>query len=242
MSLQTFSPNFLIKVPKQEEIDKRDKEGDIYLHPAFVWMTRNTQSGIIEHISNEAKKQLPQASVGDILICHHFTQASHSTRETAKKFLVHEDNTYNYYNVNSMAVPGQNNKTYGVFTNGIVIPHKDYVFLEKPVEDKEGWYQSTEDVLAKVARIKNDIQYISKGKISSETIEVIQKKEAEMSRLSAGLQRKEYLPYKVAYSNPSLNVANGSIAYFLSIATKTEISFLDKTYIVAESKFLGATD
>lgn len=240
--MKVLNPYFLIKVPKQEENDKREKEGNLYLHPSFVWLTRNTQCGIIVDISPEAHKQLPEARVDDILIVHHFAQGSHSKLEPDKKYLVFEDETYNYYKIVSKEIPGINNQCYGVYTNGTIIPNKDYVFLEPmPKEENEyGYRQTAEDVLQKIKDIKNEIEYLGKGTQSKDKSEHMMKRQKEMSVLSASIHKKEFIKFKVAYTNSSLGINNNSLVYGLNIGCKTEISFMGNSYIVAETKFISS--
>jgi hypothetical protein len=240
MTLQPLSPNFLIKVLKEEEMNKREMDGSLYLHPNFVWLTRNTQCGIIEGISPEANKQLPEAMIGDMLLVHHFVQRSHETKSDNDKFLAYEDEQYKYYNVVSKEIPGSNNMTYGVYRNGEIIPHPQYVFLEKEIENKDGWYQTPEEIFAKLEEIKNFITYRTKNGLTEETIMQVKKKEAEMMELNLSLQTKEYLPYKIAFANKSLGLENGSIVFALNIATQTIVNYNGIDYRVCDTKYLGA--
>lgn len=240
MQLQPLSPHFLIKVLKSEENHKREMEGSLYLHPNFVWLTRNTQCGLIEGISPEAHKQLPEAQIGDMLLVHHFVQRSYSQKGDNDKFLAYEDEDYKYYNVVSKEIAGSNNMTYGVYRDGEIIPHPQYVFLEKEIEDKSGWYQSAEDVHAKLEDIKNLITYRTKNGLTEERIMDVKKKESEMMALNLSLQTKEYLPYKIAFANKSLGISAGTTVYALSIACQTLLQFGDKEYRVVEKKYIGA--
>lgn len=245
MQLRPFSPNFLIKVPKQEEIDKRERVGEVYLHPSFVWMTRNTQCGIIHNISKEAHLQLPDAKVGDILITHHFVQGSHSINESGMDFLVHEDDTYNYYNVVAKEGYGKNNQSYAVYNGKEIIPHKQYVFLEKefPKEIVEDEYIETpDDVQSKLESIKAEIMSLAKTRNNPEIAIAIQKKEREQLEMGKKMHKKEYIKVKVAYANPLSGLKNGSIVYALTLGCATIVEFNNVEYRIAELKYIAATD
>ena len=249
--MKPLSPNFLIRVPKKDEKDRSEKIDGIYLHPAFVWMTRNTQCGIIEGISKEAATNFPEAKIGDVLIVHHFTQGSVSSLETTKRFLVHEDEENHYYNVTSKEWNGQNNQTYGVWDGDKIIPHPEFLFLEmdviKPKEDPtpEGillaeWHQTTEEIQTKLERIKNDILNLTKQQITPEIVRAVQKKEEEQMRLSAQIHQIKYLQYTIACSHPSLGMQPGDKAYIKSNAVNTTIEFNNKEYRVCEKRYIGA--
>jgi len=249
--MKPLSPNFLIRVPKQEEKDRSEKIDGIYLHPAFVWMTRNTQCGIIESISEGAATNFPEAKVGDVLIVHHFTQGSVSSLEKTKRFLVYEDENNHYYNVTSQEWNGQNNQTYGVWDGEKIIPHPEFLFLEMDVikpkleETPEGillaeWHQTPEEIQMKLEQIKNDILNLTKQQITPEIVRVVQKKEAEQMRLSSRLHQIKYLQYTIAYSHPSLSMPTGSKPYIKSNAVNTTIEFNNKEYRVCERRYIGA--
>lgn len=250
MALRALSPNFLIKVPKSAEKERSEKIGEVYLHPSFVWMTRNTQCGIIVSASKEAAKQLPEAKEGDMLIIHHFTQGSMSMNEPDKRFLVHEDDTDNYYNVTSTEYNGQNNQTYGVWNGTTIVPHPDYVFLEIDIITDEElitgsvltpeWYQTPEDIHDQLEEIKNEIMSLTRTKLTPEIIRAVQQKESEQMRLSRQLHKSEYLRYQIAYSNKSLGIDVGAIVFVKNIAANTTIEFNGKEYRVCEKKYIAA--
>lgn len=239
MNLQPLSPNFLVRVPKKEENEMREIKNGVWLHPNFVWMTRNTQCGEIVAISNKANKELPEAKEGDILLFHHFIQRSHSLNSDNKKFLATEDDDYKYYNVNSIECNGNNNNCYGVWDGERIIPHKEYVFLEKPNES-EGWVVSKDKLYQRMNEIKSEVTYLAKNAHTEEMITVLRAKEKEMAQMTLSLQKKEYVPYKIAYANPLLGIPNGTIVYALNIGCMTELDFMDKTYIIAEYKYIAA--
>lgn len=241
MPIKVISPNILIKVPKEEENNKREKIGDLFIHPSFVWMTRNTQNGIVVSISPEAKRQFPEVKENDILIVHHFVQNTYAAKENRNSFLVHEDSEFNYYSVTSKMHDGQNNQTYGLWNGIEIIPHKEYVFLEKETGENNIW-DEPDYVHQKQQDIKNQIYSLTKTRLTPEIISEVHKLEAEQMKLSTKLQKNEYLPYKIAYCNPSLNLESGSTVFALNIAAQTEIDFMNKSYRVVEKKFIVAID
>lgn len=240
MQYEPLSPNIVVKVPKLDEQSMREKKGNLYLHPNFVWMTRNTQCGEIVAISTEAHTQLPEAGVGDILLFHHFVQRSHSLKGDNDKFLIDEDEDYRFYNVNTKEWRGNNNNTYGVWNGTEIIPHKDYVLLEKPEENTEGWHEPNEKIYERMEQMKVDIQNLASNKMTDELLKVLQAKELELQKMTIALQKKEYRKYRIAFSNPSLCIPKGSWIYALNIACMTEFLFLDKKYTVAESRYVAA--
>lgn len=239
MQLKPLSPNFLIRVPKKEERDRSEKEGEIYLHPSFVWMTRNTQCGFIHSISKGASRNMPEANIGDVLIVHHFTQGSLSTTETTKRYLVYEDDDNNYYNVTSTEHNGTNNQSYGLWNGSVIVPHRDYVFLEKDTDD-DAWHQSDEEVQDKIQCIKDEIMSLTRTKITPEIIRAVERKEREQLMLGKKMHSAKYLIYKIAYANKSLGIAAGSEVFVKSNAVNTTIEFHGKEYRVCDKRYIGA--
>jgi hypothetical protein len=240
MSLTAISPNILVKVPKNIEIKRREKEGQIYLHPSFVWMTKNTQYGIIESISPSAKEEFPESKKGQLLIIHHFTQGSHSVLENTKKFLVHEDEEYNYYNVTTTEWNGQNTQSYGVWDGEKITPHKNYIFLKKETEDKEGWYETEDETLERLAIIKQKSINLARTQLTPEIITQVQNWEREMLSINKNLQKKEYIQKEIAHCHPKSGFTNGQSIYIFNKAANLVIEFQGTEYIVAETKYIVA--
>lgn len=239
--MRPISPYIVIKVPKKDEIEMREKIGEIYIHPTFVWMTRNTQNGIIVNVSPEAKRIFPEAKEGHILLTHHFVQGSMLESERTKRFLIHEDEEFNYYNVIAKECNGQNNQSYAIWDGINITPHKDYVFFEKEMPyQSEDNYMDAESITDKLSAIKAEIMSLTKTGLTQQVIQAIQSKESEQMRLSQNMHKKEYLQYKVAFSNPSQNITQGSIVYALNIACNTEILFNGIEYRVVETRYIGA--
>lgn len=241
MVMTALSSYILIKVPKAEEIKRREMDRSLYLHPNYVYMTRNTQCGVIESISKEAKREFPEATEGDMLLFHHFVQRSHSTKGDNDKFLVTEDEENRYYKVPSKEWGGHNNMAYGILRDGKIIPHSQYVFLEKEIENKEGWYETPDEVYEKIANIKTGIENLSKTKFTPDIILEIKKREGEMMQLNLSLQTKEYLPYKIAFANKALGLDAGSIVFALNIACQNITEWAGISYRVVDTKYIAAT-
>ena len=80
-----------------------------------------------------------------------------------------------------------------------------------------------------------NVKLISIQNIQSE----LEEKEMEAAKITEEINKTVYKPYKVAYHNPSLPVKEN--VYSLSAAALTEIEFMDKTYIVTQTKYCVAT-
>lgn len=244
MTLNALNPYIIIKVPKNEEIQRREKIGELYLPPSYVWMTRNTQCGIIESISDEAIKNFPQIAVGNVLLVHHFVQGSLSMSENDKQYLVYEDEEFNYYNVTSMQHYGKNNQTYAIWNGENIITHPDYIFLKKEQPNAEvnefGYFETTENILAKQEDIKNQIMVIMQGGLTEEKKRVVEKMEHKQLALTQKIHQKEYQPYTVAFSNPKHNIKDNSVVFCLNAATTTLIEFNNVEYRVCPIKYVVA--
>lgn len=236
-----ISPNILVKVPKNIEVERREKEGHIYLHPSFVWMTKNTQSGIIESISPSAKEEFPESKEGEILIMHHFTQGTHSEKSNRKTFLVHEDEEYNYYNVTTKEWNGQNTQSYGVWDGEKITPHKQYIFLKREEENTEGWHETESETLERLANIKATIMSLTRTKLTPDIIREVQNREKEMYNINMGMQKKEYILKEIAHCHPKSGFTNGQSIYIFNKAANLVIEFQGIEYIVAETKYIVAT-
>jgi hypothetical protein len=135
--LKPFKPYFLIKVPKADQSERRQKIGSLFIPPNFVWMRRNLQCGEIVGIGASAAAYFPEAKVGHIAIVHHFMEGQAYGNESTS-YLVDEDKTHNYYVVTAHEFNGQRNETYGIWDGTKIIPNKDFVFFspeERPTTD-----------------------------------------------------------------------------------------------------------
>lgn len=124
MDIKPMPPFILIKIYKDAQKMRKEKIGSLFYPPAYVFMKRNCQAGIIVKIGKRAHEEFPEAKVGDALICHHLVE-NHE-----KSFFVYSDDIFNYYLVTTIYFNGDRNVTFGVWDGEKVIPNKDYVFLE----------------------------------------------------------------------------------------------------------------
>jgi hypothetical protein len=131
MTMKPYTPYFIIKVPKDQQRERREKIGSIFLPPNFVWMRRNMQCGEVVGIGSDAAAVFPEVNMGDILVVHHFAegQATGSTKNSSE-YLVYSDDQYNHYLVTGMEFNGRRNETYAVWDGKTLIPHRDFLFVE----------------------------------------------------------------------------------------------------------------
>lgn len=103
------------------------------------------------------------------------------------------------------------------------------------------WEQSRESMEERQAYLKEHNEYLTRSNPEKEHIsKALIENEKEMGSIAVRLNKKEYIPFKIAYRNKELCNANVTIAYMYNTAATTEIKFMDKTYIVAKSKYVGA--
>lgn len=250
-------PNFfIVKINIEEQKNRKEKVGSLYLHSGEVQMQRNMQHGEIVGIGSNVTKVLPEANVGDVLLFHHFVEGS--SRD--KSSLIHSDETYNYYTVTVCEFNGRRNETYGVWDGTKITPHKDFIFIEAekkaeslPMDEYieknttqvgslilfNDWEETREDKEAKTVRLKEEIKSLSKSTMHDHIKRGIEEKEMEAAKITEEINKTVYKPYKVSYHNPSLPVKEN--VYSLSAAALTEIEFMDKTYIVTQTKYCVAT-
>jgi co-chaperonin GroES (HSP10) len=252
---------FLVKVLIQDEKNKREKEGRFDLLPEYAYMQRNTQCGEIVKIGRDAAKSFPQANVGDTIIFHHFVQGM-ANKKSDK--LIMSDKDYNYYFVSGKEVSRDRNECYGIYDGKTITPHSQYVFLEKeidvPISDQitddfvvhaktsmtkggivifDKWEDKRETTEEKLLRLKDEVLSLAKSQMTREVVNAIQAKEDEQTLLSANMNKKEYKPYKVLYSN-SDDIKNNDTVYALNQACSTLVEFKGIEYRVVEMKYVGA--
>lgn len=125
---------FLIKIPKAAQKDKHDKLSErIYSSQPHQFMRREVQFGVIEKIGTEAYEFMPEASIGDYLLIHHFVSGKKDGKGH-NFYLIdsdYEDDGFNYYMVNAFEFNGERNLNYGISKGTMIMPNRDYIFLEK---------------------------------------------------------------------------------------------------------------
>lgn len=257
MQLIPLPPYFIIKINIEKQKERKEKIGSFYVHHAHAHMQRNMQEGEIVQMGTIASKNFPQAKIGDTLIVHHFVEGS----EKEKSSLIYSDDTFNYYNVTSSDYNGRRNETYGIWDGEKIIPHPDFIFIDPEIKQNEiaadefietntkqvgslilftNWTETRESKEEKAQTIMQEIKSQSKGKsLSDSTTRGIEEKQREAEKITASLNEKKYLPFKVAYYNPAFNIKEKVFA--LSMAANLELEFMEKTYIVIQTKYCVAT-
>lgn len=241
------APYFIIKIPRK----RKEKIGTFFIPEVERYMGHNYQHGEIVGIGEGAAKHFPEAKVGHTLLVHHLVE-NMNEEEAREDHLVDQDDDYNYYVVTAYEYAGKNIEAYGVWDGEKIIPNKDYIFLvpnNDPSELKQSdsglfifnnWKETREDLERKQAQIKDQSENLAKSNPQKEHIaKGIAEMEREMSNISVKINKREYLPFKIAAYNPELSEQAIETAYVYNIAAHTEISFMGKTYIVAMSKHIG---
>lgn len=257
-------PYFLVRINKQEQKERMEKTG-MFFNPSQVFMTRNMQHGEIVSIGENAAKAFPEAEIGQTLIFHHFVEGDIESR---KDRLVFEDDLFNYYVISAYDQNGNATEVYGIWDGKKLIPHPEFIFLEKtppvahdlPKDDfinqamqqsKGGLfifkeYKATrEDNTQKLDRLKLEVRTLMKSTLTPQIKLTIEQKEKEMSDIGIEMNKRTYLPYTIAYANNILSkwfdmsVDSGDIIYCMNQACQTEIEFMDKTYLICKSNYIG---
>jgi hypothetical protein len=256
---------FVVRIPRDKQKERKDKIGSIYLHPNYVYMTRNMQCGEIVSIGRDAQQIFPEAQVGQTLLFHHFVEGFNND------FLVDTDDDYGYFVVTACSHNGQNNQAYGVWTGKEIIPNQDYIFLS-PVPPPEvpttgqhlnhnlatseggivvfqDWKDSKGSKMAKMAELKKEIEHLCKSKMTDQIKKVIEMKEAEAAAIRKEVFKQRFELYIVEAINPLFNmevakifgtwVLVGEKVYMLNIACETIVEFNKKEFIVAKTQHMG---
>lgn len=233
MAITPMPPYFYIRINKEQQKDRKEKIGSLYIPPDYVYMKRNMQCGEILAIGSKAREYFPQAKVCDVLIMHHIVE-NHE-----KSFFIDSDENFNYYMVQGFEVPGERNVTYGVWNGTEIIPNKDYMFLEvEKIESdlsdlevqsnlagegswkvnipmmvsKGGLFipkeikKSREELTEAMKKNMERIKQLSNNKhrMTSDVISEIHKLEAENVSISKQINKKEEIPQKIAFINPDM--------------------------------------
>lgn len=250
---------FLVKINKEDQHNRRQKDGEWFNHPDHVFMKYEQQWGEIVAIGEVAAKEFPEAEVGKTLIFHHFVSGKGEMEEEGDNvFFLTEEDGFRYYVVPATYIyaTGDKNLVYGVWTGSEIIPHKDYIFLEPEPElsatavvgengilSLEGWKESREESGEKMAYMKRQVAEMTKtSTITQDLTEGIQKKEAEMNAISKRINHREYCTYQIAAINPATRnkfPLPFTEAGVLNMAAHTHISFLERIYIVAPTSYLA---
>lgn len=257
----TFTPMpayFYIKINKQKQQERKEKQGNLYIVTDSKNEARNMQQGEIVSIGEYAASLFPYAKVGMTLVIHWMTESKE------KKQLVNFDDDYNYYVVTATEYNGQANQSYGVWDGENIIPHPDYIFLEKNKDNRElkqtdsglflfdNWTETRTDKEEKMAALNAEIQSLTKSKMNSQLRDGIARKEKELEGLSNSINKQRIELYTVAAINPDFNemiensfghkVEIGDKVGMLNAACQTTVEFNGIEYIVALSKHFHLTE
>lgn len=257
MQLKPMPHYFIIKINIEEQKQRREKIGSLYVHTSHVFMVRNMQQGEVVTIGHVAAKQFPEVEIGSTILIHHFVEGDSSDKSN----LIHTDGTFNYYNVTASNFNGHRNETYGILKDNEIIPHPDFVFAEIPCKAKEisaeefiekntkqvgslilftNWEEKREDKEAKATQLTEEIKRQSQGKSMSEsTKHGLEEKQLEAEKLTASINKQKYIPLKLAFAHPSLKAKEE--IYSLNIGSGMELEVEGKTYFVISSKYVAAT-
>lgn len=232
--MEPRSPYFMVKMPKEEQKERKEKIGNLYFPQDFAFMRRGLQFGIIEKIGSDAAEYFPQAEVGDYLLLNHIIEGKRDDKGY-NFYHIDEDNEFNYYVVNAFELPGEKNLSYGVSKGKEIVPNRDYIFLEIEEESNE-MVEGPSGLMIRKERKKtraewSDImksnmkrcQQLARNvpgdpneemrwkkdpklrELMEYSLAEIKKLEAENIRISKDINKRKYEPFKVAFLNPEWN-------------------------------------
>lgn len=255
MKLIPMPHYFIVRIDKIKQQERKEKIGMFYTHFNEVQMQRNMQNGEIVAIGEIAGSKLKEAKVGDILIFHHFVEGS----DRGNSSLIFSDEKFNYYNVTASEYNGRRNETYGVFSEGKIIPHPDFIFIvpeskEIEIENKDyiekhtkiegslivfkDWKESRERKEERAQTLMSEVKNMGKTK-RDDVRRALEDKQREAENITASLSKREYIPYKVHSHNPSMTVNEN--VYALNIASDLKLEFDGIEYTVINAKYCVAT-
>lgn len=266
MTLRPMPPFFIVRVPRKDIIDKREKIGNLYFPPSFVFMTRECQASQIVAIGDDAGAIFPEAKIGNILLHHHFVTGKEKENADEGRYHIATDDSFNYYSVTVDSHEGRGNETYGIFNGKEIIPHREFIFLEKeknsdvPEQFKNqtlrksngglfifnSYKESRAEFTEKNKRLQDRVKSLANlGEPTPEIMREIEKLEREMMDNSRKVNKKSYDPFTIAATNKILEdwfgcpVNNGDTVYCLNIAAETTIDYMKKEYRVAKIQYIA---
>lgn len=224
-------PYFIIKIGKESQKTKKEKEGMLYFPTEYAYMRRELQFGEIISIGEGAAEYMPMAEIGDYLLIHYLISGKKTDKGRPFYFLT-EDDSFNYYAVNAYEVPGEKPLAYAVAKGEEIVPTPDYIFLNVEQDNtesivsengiitqapKEKTRQQWADIMKQnMARIQQLARNIPHGVMeevmvlhdperrerTEYAISEIKKLEAINTKISNDINKKKYKPFKVAAINP----------------------------------------
>jgi hypothetical protein len=116
-----------------------------------------------------------------------------------------------------------------VSESGLIIP--------KP--KKKTREELTLEMGANTERIK---QLSNIRRMSADVEKEILRLEKENNQLSRLINKQEYLPFKIAFANPSFDATSGDTVYSLNIASHTKVEFMSKEYILTNVSYIAVRE
>jgi len=228
---------FLVKINKQQQKDFKQKvsaNSPFFIPLGQVHNARNMEQGEIVQIGewmrgtsdyevHEKGRGIygwENCEVGMTLIFHHTIEQHVTEKDKTAQYFVFEDETYNYYIVDSINVRG-------FYDGKTVTPHPNFVFLKnvpafpedgeldaatgnKLVKSEGGlfliakWDESASNISQKSERIKEHIESLAKSTRTDQIQREMERLEEERNQLNRKAQKRKYLPYQLAYANRKL--------------------------------------
>lgn len=213
----------LVKIDKKKRDAKREKIGNIYLPPAFLYMAYNLQYGEILGIGSLAQKDFPQAEIGDTAIFHHNVEGDREDSNLAH--LIETDADGNEHRL--VQIDENYRKTYEMFAiikkDGTLIPSPYHMFLENKTEKMEkkiisalieidNDYNLPEDIIRQkieqhevhARSINESIPYITDRHELESTLAGLAEINAYRTKLTKILNKLSFVTAKVLHIAPSL--------------------------------------
>lgn len=133
----------LVRIDKQKRDIKREKKGNIYLSPSYLYMAYNLQYGEILGIGSKAQRDFPDAEIGDIAIFHHSVEGDRES--PSRDNLIDTDEAGN--EIRLVEIDDNPKRMYQMFAimkpDGYIIPSPYHVFLENKTEKIQKKLQSS---------------------------------------------------------------------------------------------------
>lgn len=227
--LEPMPAYFLIRIGKDEQREKREKEGRFYVPESYVFMKREIQFGEIISIGSAAKEYMPLAEKGDYLLFHHLVSGKKDDRGHSY-YLIEEDADFNYYAVNAFEIPGERPLAYAIAKGEEIIPTPDYIFLEVPKEEnvtetnesgitvvkakqktRDEWSALLKANMNRMRELSRNIPYSeieynsSNKEVMNYAINEIKRLEQENARISKELNKRKYERFVIAALNQDWN-------------------------------------
>lgn len=253
MTMEIMPHYFMVRINIEEQKrckERFSKDSVLYMPPSNIGNSRNMECGEIVQIGEWAKNIFEEAKIGDVLIFDWIIESGQD--ETRLSFFLYSDEEYNYYAVNEPNIKG-------LYKDGIVIPHKNYIFLKNisafppsgELDEVSGLHldktqsglfvftdykETPQDIARKVEDLKLQINSLAKSRRTLQVQQAIDNLSKEMNGLNRKLQKKTLLPYKVAYSskrvdrNFGFKLKEDDILYCENWACRYITNFKNKDY------------